>query len=160
MRKGAATTARALSEQATAADQIAKSATSLNTMIGSVNRAMSEQASALQQVTTSMVSMRKESEQAARAMAEQARALKGMTTATQNTSNQIKKITVANREHSTVAAGVLDQLRDIRKITDRNARDVSETRGNTAELIKHASDLTGLIGRGANGTRDGANGRG
>ena len=129
-------------------------------MIGSVNKAMSEQATALQQVTASMLSMRKESDQAARAMTEQARALKGMTSATQNTSSQIKKITVANREHSTVAGGMLDQLRDIRKITDRNARDVSETRGNTAELIKHASDLAGLVGRGTNGTRNVANGRG
>ncbi len=92
--------------------------------------------------------MRQESDQAARALAEQARALKEMTSATQNTSSQIKLITRANREHSTVAGALLDQLRDIRKITDRNARDVSETRGNTAELIKHAADLAGLVGRG------------
>ena len=82
--------------------------------------------------------MRRESDQAARALTEQARGLKDMTTATQNTAAQIKLITHANREHSTVAGRVLDQLRDIRKITDRNARDVNETRGNTAELLRHA----------------------
>src|SRR4029453_11814062 len=104
--------------------------------------------------------MRKEADQAARAMAEQARALKEMTSATQNTSSQIKRISAANREHSTAAGSVLDQLHDIRKITDRNARDVNETRGNTAELLKHAADLAGLIGRSASGARNGANGRG
>jgi hypothetical protein len=58
---------------------------------------------------------------------------------------------------------VLEQLRDIRKITDRNARDVHETRGNTADLIRHAQDLVGLAGGGpnrTNGKRSGVNGRG
>jgi hypothetical protein len=58
---------------------------------------------------------------------------------------------------------MLEQLRDIRKITERNARDVNDTRGNTAELIKHAADLASLVGprtNGALGKRNGANGRG
>ena len=132
-------------------------------MIGSVNKAMSEQATAVLQVSTAMNGMRRESDQAARAMTEQTRGLKDMTTATQSTAAHIKLITHANREHSTVAGRVLEQLRDIRKITDRNARDVHETRGNTAELLRHAEDLVGLAGGGPNGTsskRSGVNGRG
>jgi methyl-accepting chemotaxis protein len=115
------------------------------------------------EVSTAMNGMRRESDQAARAMTEQTRGLKEMTTATQSTAAQIKLITHANREHSTVAGRVLDQLRDIRKITDRNARDVHETRGNTAELLRHAEDLVGLAAGGPNGSnskRSGVNGRG
>jgi methyl-accepting chemotaxis protein len=74
-----------------------------------------------------------------------------MTAATQSTAAQVKLITHANREHSSVASHVLDQLRDIRKIADRNASDVNKTRGNTAMLIEHAADLAGLVGSGANG---------
>jgi len=86
-----------------------------------------------------------------------------MRAATESTAAQVKLITHANREHSTVAGRVLDQLRDIRKITDRNARDVNETRVNTADLIQHAADLAGLVNGGGNGAgprRNGANGRG
>ena len=123
---------------------------------------MNEQATAVLQVSTAMNAMRRESDQAARALAEQTRGLKEMTTATQGTSAQIKLITTANREHSTVAGRVLEQLRDIRKITDRNARDVHETRGNTAELIRHTEVLVGLASgaNGGNGKRSGVNGRG
>ena len=88
-----------------------------------------------------------------------------MTAATQNTAKQMKLITQANREHSTAAATMLDQLRDIRAITDRNARDVKETRGSTVALLKHAEDLAGIVqnGRrsaGGNGRAGGSNGRG
>lgn len=163
MRRGAASTSRALAEQAVAADQIAKAASTLNTMIGTVNKAMGEQTTAIQEVSIAMNSMRRESDQAARALTEQARGLKEMTTATQSTAVQVKLITQANREHSTVAGRVLDWLRDIRTITDRNARDVHQTRGNTAELMQHATDLAGLVGGGVNGAgakRNGTNGRG
>jgi methyl-accepting chemotaxis protein len=132
-------------------------------MIASVNRAMGEQTTAVQQVSAAMNAMRRESEQAARALAEQTRGLKDMTSATQSTSAQIRLITTANRTHSTAAGRVLEQLRDIRKITDRNARDVHETRGNTAELVRHAEDLAGLAAAGtalAHGKSNGVNGRG
>jgi methyl-accepting chemotaxis protein len=103
--------------------------------------------------------MRRDTEQAARALAEQTRGLKDMTTATENTAKQLKLITHANREHSTVAAHMLDQLRAVRQITDRNARDVKETRSGTAELIKHAEELSGIAEQNARRT-PGANGKG
>ena len=92
------------------------------------------------------------------------RGLKEMTTATQSTAKQIKLITRANLEHSSVAVRVLEQLRDVRQIADRNARDVKETRGSTDDLIKHAEELASIaeIGRGAagaNGKRARTNGR-
>jgi methyl-accepting chemotaxis protein len=166
MRRGAASTSRALAEQSTASDQIAKATAALNGMIANVNRAMSEQATAAAEVSTAVNSMRRETEQAARALAEQTRGLKEMTTATQNMAKQLKLITHANREHSVVAAHMLDQLRAVREIADRNARDVKETRSSTAGLIKHSEELSGIArqnGRrtpGANGKRNGVNGRG
>jgi methyl-accepting chemotaxis protein len=166
MRRGAASTSRALSEQVAASDQIAKAIGALNGMIANFNRAISEQATASGEVSTAVNSMRRETEQAARALAEQTRGLKDMSTATGNTAKQLKLITHANREHSLVAAHMLDQLRAVRQITDRNARDVNETRSSTAELIKHAEALSGIAqtnGRrtaGANGKRGGVNGHG
>ncbi len=135
-------------------------------MIANLNRAISEQATASGEVSTAVNSMRRETEQAARALAEQTRGLKDMTTATGNTAKQLKLITHANREHSVVAAHMLEQLRAVRQITDRNARDVKETRSNTAELIKHAEQLSGIAQQnsrrtlGANGKGNGVNGRG
>jgi hypothetical protein len=52
---------------------------------------------------------------------------------------------------------VLDRLRDIRTITDRNARDLKETRGGTANLLRDASELAGLVPAG-NGKRSGSTG--
>ena len=119
----------------------------------SVNRAIGEQATAAStQIATSMSSMRRESEQAARALKEQTRAVKEMSTANANTARHIKLITAANKEHSVAASGVLGQLREVRAITDRNARDVKETRGGTAELLEHARELAGLA-RSGNGKR-------
>ena len=40
-----------------------------------------------------------------------------------------------------MAARVLDQLRDIRAITDRNVRGVKDTQEGTADLLKHAEAL-------------------
>ena len=39
---------------------------------------------------------------------------------------------------------MLDQLRAVRQITDRNVRDVKETRSSSAEIIKHAEELSGI----------------
>jgi hypothetical protein len=81
-------------------------------------------------------------------------------------------ITRANREHSTVAGRLLEQLRDIRQITDRNARDVRGTKDGTSDLLRHAQELTGMIdstvprrsrlngNSGSNGKRKATNGRG
>ena len=129
---------------------------------------MSEQATASAQVSTAVNSMRRETDQASRALAEQTRGLKDMVTATQNTAKQMKLITHANREHSGVAGRLLDQLRDVRQITDRNAREVKETRGSAVDLLRHAEELSGIVDRGAsgnghqptNGKRKGSNGRG
>jgi methyl-accepting chemotaxis protein len=132
---------------------------------------MSEQATASTQVSTAVNSMRRDTEQASRAMAEQSRGLKDMVTATQSTAKQMKLITHANRDHSGVAGRLLDQLRDIRQVTDRNAREVKETKGGATDLLRHAQELAGIVERagerastngrnGSNRRRKGSNGRG
>jgi methyl-accepting chemotaxis protein len=114
-------------------------------MIANVAKAMDEQASATTQIGAAVENMRRESDQAARALKEQARAVQAISTASGNTAKQIKLITHANREHSTVAARLLDQLRDIRAITDRNVRGVKETQGGTVDLLKHAQALGAAV---------------
>jgi methyl-accepting chemotaxis protein len=162
MRKGAASTSRALAEQVIAADQIAKSASSLSTMIASVNRAMASR-------RRGAAGERRDERHAPRVGAGGAGAGRADAWAEGHDVGDAKHvgadrlITTANRTHSTAAGRVLEQLRDIRKITDRNARDVHETRGNTAELVRHAEDLVGLAAAGtalAHGKSNGVNGRG
>jgi methyl-accepting chemotaxis protein len=92
-----------------------------------------------------------QAEQAARALKEQARTMKEMSGAAENTSKQIKLITVANREHSTVSTALLDSLRQIREITDRNAHGVKETRGGTDDLLERAEALISLTQARGNG---------
>jgi methyl-accepting chemotaxis protein len=75
---------------------------------------------------------------------EQARAMKDMSEAAENTSKQIRLITNANREHSTVATGLLTTLKQIRDITDRNVHGVRETHGGTTDLLQRAEALVSL----------------
>jgi len=108
--------------------------------------------------------MRQQADQAAKALKEQSRAMRDMSAAVVNTAKQIKLITHANREHSQVSGTLLTGLAEIRKVTDRNARGVQQTRQNTADLLRHAEALNEIVdprpagSRGANGRSTGANG--
>jgi methyl-accepting chemotaxis protein len=136
-----------MSEQAAAGEQISRSAEELRRMIGGVTKAMAEQAAATRQIATASESMRVQADQTARAVKEQAGTMKEMTAASQNTSKQIKLISQANQEHSTVSASLLTALGEIRQITDRNASGVKKTRGGTDDLVRRAAALTALVGR-------------
>ena len=70
--------------------------------------------------------MRQQSEQVARAMAEQSQTTNDLTKATTNISRQIALIARANIEHSNGIDANLVALTDIRKITDRSARDAED----------------------------------
>ena len=56
-----------------------------------------------------------------------------------------------------MAARLLAQLDDVKRITDRNTAGVKQTRGGTADLLRQAETLTGIM-NGAFGSR-GGNGR-
>ena len=108
------------------------------------------------QIAAASESMRVQADQSARALKEQARTMKDMSAAAQNTSKQVKLITGANREHSTVSASLLTSLGEIREITERNASGVRRTRGSSDDLLRRAGTLTALFSRTG---RRGRNGR-
>jgi methyl-accepting chemotaxis protein len=145
MRRGAAATTRAVAEQAIAADEIVRAAEAMNRIIGSVSKAMAEQTSAAGEITKAAESMRMQADQAAKALKEQARAMKDMSGAAANTAAQIKTITRTNRDHSIGATAVVNELAELRRITDRNAAGVKETRTTTADLLRYAEALTAVV---------------
>ena len=55
--------------------------------------------------------------------------MREMSLATQNTVKQMKLITAANREHSTVAASVQGSLGELRELSDRNVRRIQQAVG-------------------------------
>ena len=143
MRKNAGSISRAVSEQATAAEQISKEAGRSERLVANVARAMSEQATGATQITTAAESMRVQAEQAAKATAEQAQAITDLNGASNNIAKQIKLISRANREHSVVAAGFLTSLGEIKGITERNASGAKETVNRTNGLLNNARRLNG-----------------
>jgi methyl-accepting chemotaxis protein len=122
-------------------------------MAAQVANAVKEQAKASAEVATAADGMRVQSEQASRAVKEQLRTMREMTTAAQSTAKQVKLITKANVEHSTVSSTLLRSVSEIRQITDRNATGVKETRGGTDDLLRRAQALTALVDRPAQAAR-------
>jgi methyl-accepting chemotaxis protein len=147
MRRGAATTTRALSEQVVASEQIAKSAGVVSRQAVQASKALAEQGTATSQIATAAASMRQQTGEAAKALAEQARAVQEISGVAASTARQIKQITRANKEHSSVSASLLAQLEDVRRITDRNAAGVQETRGSMSRLLEEAQALTDSVGK-------------
>src|SRR5687768_5720525 len=145
MRRGAATTSRALEEQATAGEQVSKESERLARIIAGVSRAMGEQAVAATQITTAANSMRQQGDQLAKAIAEQARAARDMTAATTSSSKDVGLITRSNRQHLTSAEQALGTLTDICQVTERNAQGVKATLSGTANLIERARQLTTIV---------------
>src|SRR5688500_20358673 len=102
---------------------------------------MVEQSTAVHQITTATGSMQQQSDQAARALAEQTRAMRDVVSAATNTSKQIKLIHRSNREHTTVAGNLLEQMFDVRRVAERNADGVKETRTSDEDLRSDAKAL-------------------
>ena len=67
--------------------------------------------------------------------------MKEMSSATSNTTKQIALITKANKERADACAGIAGQMKDIRRITERNASGVKQTRGSTGDLVTQAQAL-------------------
>jgi methyl-accepting chemotaxis protein len=124
---------------------------------------MTEQSTAVTEISTASASMRQQSDQAAKALGEQTRAMRDVVAAATNTSKQIKLIHRANREHSTVAGGLLQQVADVRRIAERNAAGMTRTRGSLDELEAQARALgaavAGVAVSGAPGARAARAGR-
>jgi len=106
---------------------------------------MTEQTTAATEITSAVDSMRTQADQAARAAAEQTRTMKEMSSSAASVAREIKLVTRANRNQSATASRLLAQLSEIRAITERNAEGAQQTQGGTAELIRKAAALTGIL---------------
>jgi methyl-accepting chemotaxis protein len=84
--------------------------------------------------------------------------MRDMSSSAQATARDVQVMTRANREQAAAATRLVGQLDEIRRITDRNSTGVRRTRGGTADLLKRAEALTGLM-NGALRARSGGNGR-
>jgi methyl-accepting chemotaxis protein len=145
MRRGASATAKSVAQQAVAAEDIVKAGETLARMSAQVSGAMVEQRTATAEIAKATASMRSEAEQTAKALKEQGRAMRDMTGAATSTARQIKSITAANRSHSQAVAGVVDDMGTIRRITERHAGGVKETRSGTADLVRNAQALSSMV---------------
>jgi methyl-accepting chemotaxis protein len=141
-----------MTEHAVAVDQITKGAESLSRLIGNVTRAMRDQTTSTNEIARAVASMKKEADQNARGLDEQTRAMRDVLGGIQNISKQLDLITRANKQHSARAGRVLAQLKDVRSISERNARSARDTHGGTGDLLRHAEALTGALTSQSNGS--------
>jgi len=147
MRRGAVATVKTIAQQAASADEIVRAGESLGRMVGSVATAMAEQRVAAAEVAHSTALMRTQAEETAKALKEQTRAMRDMTGAAANTAKQVKGITQANRSHLQAVTALTGDLAEMRRITERNAGGVAETRDGTSDLLRNAQALTSVVSR-------------
>jgi methyl-accepting chemotaxis protein len=119
-----------------------------------MTRSANEQAAAMKELTTGIDGVRAQSDQAARAAKEQARTMHEIAKSSDRTAKDIRAIAAGNKQQSAGARQLIGQLGEVRRITERNAEGVGRTRGDTADLLKQAEALSGLM------TQAGPNGRG
>jgi methyl-accepting chemotaxis protein len=110
-----------------------------------VSAARVDQRAAAAEVAQSAASMRVQADQTARALKEQTRAVRDISNAADNAARQVKTITLANRGHSQAVVSVLGEVAEARRITERNAGGVKQTRDGTADLLRNAEALTTIV---------------
>ena len=99
----------------------------------------------MKELASGVEGVRAQSDQAARAAKEQARTMTEISKASELTAREIRSIVSANKQQSAGAKRLVSQLSDVRLITQRNAEGVGRTRGDTADLLKQAEALSGLM---------------
>jgi methyl-accepting chemotaxis protein len=145
MQRSALGTTRALAAQAQASDEIARAGETLARQAAAVNNAMAEQSNATTEITRAAEAIRRKTDETAKSLKEQARAMKDLVSATASTTKQIKLITQANTQHSQAAGALVNDISEIRTITDRNASGVKRTRSSTDELLRSAETLADIV---------------
>jgi len=141
MRRGAVSTARALSEQAVAGDQVSKEAVQLARQISEISKAVGEQAKASAEITDATQNMRMQADQVTKAMREQARTSHEMSMAVANVSKEVLRVTNANRNHLDAADSIRAGISELRQITNRNSDGVQATLTSTSGLADRAREL-------------------
>ena len=157
MRRGAATTSRALEEQAKASEQVSRESQNLARQIAGVSKAMSEQSVAATQVAATTRSMSRQSDQVAKGAAEQARAARDMTTSIESISKDVGSITRSNRVHLDSSSKVLNAISEIRQVTTRNAASAKSLSGGASGLGDRAERLAELMNNMEAGNRSNGN---
>jgi methyl-accepting chemotaxis protein len=110
-------------------------------MIASVSQAMTEQSSAAAQIAAATDDMRRQSDQASRGMAEQSRAAADISTATQSVAREIARVTRANVEQTTGAREVLASLGELRRLVEEGqAGTAGAGLADRIRLLGHAPD--------------------
>ena len=61
------------------------------------------------------------------------------------TARDIKLVSHANRSQSVAVKQVVSRLGEVKRITERNVQGVSRTRSGTADLLRHAQTLAGMV---------------
>ena len=120
---------------------------------------MAEQNAAAAEITTAVDSMRTAGRSGGHAPPQNRRARCGRClTAANANAKDIKLITHANLAQSGAAARLVTDLADIRQVTERNVEGVKQTQGGTADLLRQAEALVGIMGHATTGRP--TNGRG
>jgi methyl-accepting chemotaxis protein len=89
--------------------------------------------------------MRRESDQVAKSMVEQARAVKDISGSAKDISKQVGLIARSNRDHTVAATSIAASIKDVRRITEQNARAVEETLRSTDSLIQRAQTFNSIV---------------
>ena len=122
MRKGAATTVRALAEQSTAIEQVAKETDRLISQFASLTKAMGEQANSSREVTAATADLDLQARQVTQGMKEQALGFKQITTNSANIAKQIKSIAASNLENSQSTTVILKRIQEVRDVSRENGQ--------------------------------------
>jgi methyl-accepting chemotaxis protein len=145
MRRGAATTARSVEDQAAASGQVSKESVRLTRGMAELAKALKDQAAGAAQIAKVGEDMRRQSDEIAKGMGEQARAMREITAGSGNIASQIKLISRANATHSSVAEDVLRTLTEVRRVTDRNAKGAKVTMSGMARLLESAGRVSQIV---------------
>jgi len=128
MRKGSASTVRALAEQSSAIEQVARETDKLIARFTGLAKAMPEQAKNSQEITAAASDLTQQAAQASRGMEDQTRTFKGIAANTANITKQIQLVAAANLENSRSTTVIVQRIDEI--------REVSRTNGAEAETLQ------------------------
>jgi methyl-accepting chemotaxis protein len=151
VRRGAASTSRAIAEQSAAGEQVSREAVRFRGMSASVSTAMAEQATAVGQIAHATQAIRRQSDQTSRGLAEQSRAASDIQQATRNVARQIGLMVNANREQSENARAALETLAELRRLEQHATKAVQDA--GLSGLLSERARATDVAGRDVPGMR-------
>jgi len=129
MRKGAASTARAVGEQASAIAEVSKETEMLTVQFTGLAKSMSDQSKSAAEITVAAKEFLQQTMEAAGAMKEQLKSVKYIRENTFSITKQIKLITAANVGNSKSAVTMLAKISGLQDLSRNNTNEVKSIRG-------------------------------